>query len=54
MAKVWAENQEELHEFIANWVAPLQGVLRIRTSIITKKLKETHFSMENYLKRLHL
>jgi len=54
MAKVWAGSQEELHEFIANWVAPLQGVLRIRTSIITKKLKETCFSIENYSKRLHL
>jgi Lrp/AsnC family transcriptional regulator for asnA, asnC and gidA len=54
MAKVLAGSQEELHEFIANWVAPLQGVLRIRTSIITKKLKETHFSIMNYSKRLHL
>lgn len=54
MAKVWAGSQEELHEFIASWVAPLQGVLRIRTSIITKKLKETYFSIENYSKRLHL
>jgi DNA-binding Lrp family transcriptional regulator len=54
MAKVWAGSQEELHEFIANWVAPLQGVLRIRTSIITKKMKETYFSIENYSKRLHL
>jgi DNA-binding Lrp family transcriptional regulator len=54
MAKVWAGSQEELHEFVASWVAPLQGVLRIRTSIITKKLKEAGFSIENCLKRLHL
>lgn len=54
MAKVWAGSQEELHEFVASWVAPLQGVLRIRTSIITKKLKETCFSIENCSKRLHL
>ncbi|MGB9714097.1 MAG: Lrp/AsnC family transcriptional regulator [Candidatus Bathyarchaeales archaeon] len=41
IAKVVAENQESLHHFIANSVAPLPGVLRIRTSIITKKFKET-------------
>ena len=47
MAKVVAENQESLHAFIANHVAPLPGVLRIRTSIITKKFKETQFSILN-------
>ena len=41
IAKVVAENQESLHAFIANHVAPLPGVLRIRTSIITRKYKET-------------
>lgn len=45
IAKVIAENQEDLHEFIAHSVAPLRGVLRIRTSIVTKKFKETHFSI---------
>jgi Lrp/AsnC family transcriptional regulator for asnA, asnC and gidA len=54
MTKVTAGSQEELHEFIANWVAPLEGVLRIRTSIITKRLKETHLSITNCAKRLHL
>ena len=40
IAKVFAKDQDELHSFIAKKVAPLQGVLRIRTSIITKKYKE--------------
>ena len=44
IVKVIAENQEELHEFIAAKVAPLPGVIRIRTSIITKKFKETSHS----------
>lgn len=43
IAKVVARNQNELHQFIAEKVAPLQGVLRIRTSIITKKYKEERF-----------
>jgi Lrp/AsnC family leucine-responsive transcriptional regulator len=43
IAKVMAESQESLHSFIANYVAPLPGVLRIRTSIVTKKFKETQF-----------
>jgi Lrp/AsnC family transcriptional regulator for asnA, asnC and gidA len=43
IAKVFARNQNELHSFIAKKVAPLQGVLRIRTSIITKKYKEARF-----------
>ncbi|MEM3627879.1 MAG: Lrp/AsnC family transcriptional regulator [Candidatus Bathyarchaeia archaeon] len=47
IAKVIAENQESLHEFIARSVAPLQGVLRVRTSIVTKKFKETPFLMVN-------
>ena len=52
IAKVIAENQESLHEFIANLVAPLSGVLRIRTSIVTKKFKETQFSIGNNPKKL--
>jgi DNA-binding Lrp family transcriptional regulator len=54
MAKVVAENQEDLHAFIANSVAPLPGVLRIRTSIVTKKFKETPFSITNDADKLHL
>jgi DNA-binding Lrp family transcriptional regulator len=54
IAKVVAENQEGLHEFIANSVAPLPGVLRIRTSIVTKKFKETPFSISNDADKLHL
>jgi DNA-binding Lrp family transcriptional regulator len=45
MAKVVAETQEHLHEFIANSVAPLPGVLRVRTSIVTKKFKESELSV---------
>jgi len=40
IAKVVAEDQGKLHSFIAQSVAPLPGVLKIRTSIITKKHKE--------------
>ena len=47
MAKVVSENQESLHAFIANHGAPLPGVLRIRTSIVTKKFKEIQFSIVN-------
>jgi Lrp/AsnC family leucine-responsive transcriptional regulator len=54
MAKIVAATQEDLHAFVANSIAPLDGVLRIRTSMITKKLKETHFSINNYKKGLHL
>ena len=43
LAKIVANNQEELHNFVANTIAPLVGVLRIRTSIVTKKLKEATF-----------
>jgi len=52
MAKVVAENQESLHAFIANHVAPLPGVLRIRTSIVTKKFKETQFLILNDPKKV--
>jgi DNA-binding Lrp family transcriptional regulator len=45
IAKVVAENQDSLHAFIANSVAPTPGVLRIRTSVVTKKFKETQFSI---------
>jgi DNA-binding Lrp family transcriptional regulator len=59
IAKVVAENQESLHAFIANSVAPLPGVLRIRTSIVTRKFKETSFSIignpkkSTFIKRTH-
>lgn len=43
IAKIVAENQEKLHSFIAQFIAPLPGVLRIRTSIITRKYKEESF-----------
>ena len=43
IAKVVAADQESLHSFIAQSVAPLPGVLRIRTSIITKKYKDEMF-----------
>jgi DNA-binding Lrp family transcriptional regulator len=46
LAKVIARDQESLHSFIAKKVAPLQGVLRLRTSIITKKVKEKKFLIE--------
>lgn len=46
IAKIIAQNQEELHSFIAKRVAPLQGVLRIRTSIITKKIKQERLSIQ--------
>ena len=46
IAKVIARDQESLHSFIAKKVAPLQGVLRIRTSIVTKKIKEERFLIE--------
>jgi DNA-binding Lrp family transcriptional regulator len=46
IAKIVAEDQEKLHEFIAQKVVPLQGVLRIRTSIVTKKFKEGEFPIE--------
>ncbi len=47
IAKVVARDQEELHSFIAKKVAPLQGVLRIRTSIVTKRIKEERLLIES-------
>jgi len=46
IAKVVAIDQDKLHSFIAQKVAPLPGVLRIRTSIITRKYKEEKFLIE--------
>lgn len=46
IAKVIAKNQNLLHSFIAQKVAPLPGVLRIRTSIITRKYKEEELLIE--------
>jgi len=46
IAKVVAKDQDKLHSFIAQKVAPLPGVLRIRTSIITRKYKEEKFLIE--------
>jgi Lrp/AsnC family transcriptional regulator for asnA, asnC and gidA len=54
IAKITAEDQEQLHAFIANEVAPLPGVMRIRTSIITRKYKETSPSPASQSERLHL
>jgi DNA-binding Lrp family transcriptional regulator len=45
IAKVVADDQEKLHEFIAHKVVPLPGVLRIRTSIVTKKFKESELPL---------
>jgi len=47
IVKAVARDQEELHSFIAKKVAPLQGVLRIRTSIVTKKIKEERFLIDS-------
>ena len=44
ITKIIAEDQEKLHSFIAQFVAPMPGVLRIRTSIITRKYKEENFA----------
>jgi DNA-binding Lrp family transcriptional regulator len=46
IAKVVAEDQDKLHSFIAQKVAPLPGVLRIRTSIITRKYKDEMFILK--------
>ena len=43
IAKVVAEDQEKLHSFIAQSVAPLPGVLRIRTSVVTRKYKGNEY-----------
>jgi len=40
IARITAEDQEKLHSFIARNIAPLKGVLRIRTSVISKKHKQ--------------
>lgn len=48
IAKIVAQDQEKLHSFIAKFVAPLPGVLRIRTSIVTRKHKEENFSPLNW------
>jgi len=54
IAKVVAEDQENLHSFIANSIAPLSGVLRIRTSIVTKKFKEEPPSLMNPISEVKL
>jgi len=46
IAKVIARDQDELHNFIAKKVAPLQGVIKIRTQIVTKKIKEERILIE--------
>jgi len=46
IAKVVADDQEMLHSFIAYKVVSLPGVLRIRTSIVTKKFKEAELPIE--------
>lgn len=43
VAKIVAEDQAALHSLIARSFAPLPGVLRIRTAIITKKYKDERF-----------
>ncbi len=52
IAKVIAASQEDLHELIANLIAPFPGVLRIRTSIITKKFKEAEFQFPYHKEKL--
>ena len=44
-AKVVAKDQAELHSFVARSIAPLPGVLRIRTAIVTRKFKEERFGI---------
>jgi Lrp/AsnC family transcriptional regulator, leucine-responsive regulatory protein len=44
-AKVVAKDQAELHAFVARSIAPLPGVLRIRTAIVTRKFKEERFGI---------
>jgi DNA-binding Lrp family transcriptional regulator len=39
-AKVVAKDQTELQSFISKSIAPIPGILRIRTSIISRKYKE--------------
>lgn len=40
IARITAMDQEMLHSFIAHNIAPLKGVLRIRTSVISKQFKQ--------------
>jgi DNA-binding Lrp family transcriptional regulator len=47
IAKVVADDQEQLHSLIAHKIVSLPGVLRIRTSIISKKFKEAELSIEH-------
>ncbi len=47
LLKVVAQDQSELHTFIAKSIAPLPGVLRIRTAIVTKKYKEEQLKLPN-------
>jgi DNA-binding Lrp family transcriptional regulator len=44
IAKTVTQNQEKLHSFVAQCIAPLPGVLRIRTSIITRKHKDVEYA----------
>lgn len=44
-AKVVAKNQADLQTFVAKFIAPIPGVLRIRTAIVTKKYKEERFRL---------
>lgn len=46
-AKVIAKNQADLHTFVAKFIAPLPGVLRIRTAIVTRKYKEERFRLRD-------
>ncbi len=46
-AKVVAKNQADLHTFVAKFIAPLPGVLRIRTAIVTRKYKEERFRLRD-------
>lgn len=52
LLKVVAQDQGKLHAFIAKSIAPLLGVLRIRTAIVTKKYKEEQLRLptENFYK----
>jgi Lrp/AsnC family leucine-responsive transcriptional regulator len=45
LAKVLAKDQAELHSFIAKTIAPLPGVLRIRTAIVTKNYKDGQYAL---------
>lgn len=47
LLKVVAQEQGDLHSFIAKSIAPLPGVLRIRTVIITRKYKEERLKLSN-------